>query len=254
MTTNMRRAVRFLMLGLLVHHVTAPPPLLVELGAQEEEYRKTATKPDKYPNQFSVDNDPSLTRYLNLDQFEVKDEFSDDKLEEGLYLDPYVGGQKDSKHGDFDKTPKKPDRYLDHDLPSQTISDSLLHDTSAIDLDEGVYVADEFEPLPVPTNFSQYDMNGDGYIDLEELMMATQARENAALALHASDIDGDGRLSRLEFNVAPWVIGVDQLGKNNINAAKSDASDGIYGKTHDEHTHRKEMDDDKLQNMYKDAT
>ncbi|XP_069101281.1 uncharacterized protein [Argopecten irradians] len=214
-------------LSVTVQQVTAPPPLFVELRAQKEEdlREKSGTESDTYSDKFTVDIDPSRTRYLNLNQVDLKNEF---KFTEDLYLDPK---QNDIKHNEFDKTDSS--RYTQSD----TASDGVLRENRPIDLDnleqEGLYVVEEFEPLPMPTNFSQYDTNKDGYIDLEELMVATQAQENAALALHASDIDGDGRLSNKEFNDAPWIIGEEN---HNLESA-SDDTDESYDDRYNEHPH-----------------
>ncbi|OWF35022.1 uncharacterized protein LOC110443432 [Mizuhopecten yessoensis] len=264
MATDVQRVVPYLLLCLLVHYVTAPPPLLVELRARKEEAfkEKSTTRPDIYSNQFSVETESSVKRYSNLDQFDVKDElkFSDDFLEDSLYLDPKQDGQKDVEHDDFDKTPKETGRYLENELPetgtTRSVSDGLLLEKDPIDLDnleEGVYVVGEFEPLSLPTNFSQYDLDGDGYINLEELKAATQAQENAALALHASDVDGDGLLSRVEFSVAPWVVGDDQIEKDSV--YKTDEMDDTYDDRYNDHPHnREEMGEDERRDMYSDNT
>ncbi|XP_033745924.1 uncharacterized protein LOC117331348 [Pecten maximus] len=245
MATNVPCGTLCLVLGLLVvQQVTAPPPLFVELQAQRQEDLKSITGADRHDHQFSVDTDPSSTRYSNTGQFDV----NDDLLEDDLYLDPKLGAQMDIEHDGLDKTVKETGRYSNPEL-LETQSDGLFRGNGPIDLDsleEGLYVVEEFEPLSVPSNFSQYDIDGDGYIDLEELMVATQAQENAALALQATDLDGDGRLSRKEFAAAPWVIGDDQPEQDSM----TDDIDDTYDDRYNEHYHSREERGDEYRTMY----
>ncbi|XP_046382021.2 coiled-coil domain-containing protein 1-like [Haliotis rufescens] len=61
-----------------------------------------------------------------------------------------------------------------------------------------------FEPIPMPTDFDSYDRNGDGFIDITELIEVTGAFENVAQAFKACDSDGNERIDRTEFRDAPW--------------------------------------------------
>ncbi|XP_074645780.1 uncharacterized protein LOC141902040 [Tubulanus polymorphus] len=77
----------------------------------------------------------------------------------------------------------------------------ILDDTTAeTDLEE----EDEFQPISMPTEFRDYDKNGDGFITLKELIAETGASENVGDAFAASDKNGDAKLDETEFHNAPW--------------------------------------------------
>lgn len=64
-----------------------------------------------------------------------------------------------------------------------------------------------FQPVALPESFDDYDVNGNGWISLAELLYVTGATEGATDAFNAADVDGDGRVDRDEFAVAQWGVG-----------------------------------------------
>lgn len=210
------------LITLTIRNVVAPPPLAVELlslkeGGLTEKIPKQQT--DSVSDEFTIDSDSSVRRYLDQDQFDLGDEFkfSDKTPEENDWY------QEHDKHGNFGKSPQDVDRHTELEnqalveKPKEFHNNGLLLDVNGpMDLDnpeEGVYVVSDYESLSLPTNFSQYDRNGDGYIDLEELKIATQYQENAVLALRVSDIDG--KYSETSLNRPPsgqeFLIGLERV-------------------------------------------
>lgn len=70
------------------------------------------------------------------------------------------------------------------------------------------YVIDGFEPLPYPSDFTFYDVNGDGVITIEEMIYMTGEAENMELAFEATDKNRDGHVTKSEFIENPWGVDV----------------------------------------------
>jgi len=63
-------------------------------------------------------------------------------------------------------------------------------------------------PVPLPSRFHYYDLDGDGVLTLKELAKVTgTSRKDARLPFEAADTDGDKRITPQEFDHAPWLFG-----------------------------------------------
>lgn len=62
----------------------------------------------------------------------------------------------------------------------------------------------KFQPLPFPVDFSFYDVDKDDIITFRELLFRTGKAYNTRQAFDASDLDGDGFVTRTEYERQPW--------------------------------------------------
>jgi len=91
---------------------------------------------------------------------------------------------------------------------NSTIIDSL----SAIDQIDLQHKNDnestKSDPVPLPSRFHYYDLDGNGFLTLKELAKVTgTSRKDARLPFGAADADGNKRITFEEFNNAPWLFG-----------------------------------------------
>lgn len=126
------------------------------------------------------------------------------------------------------------DVFNDNLIPDSDEDDSLkdiIEDTDieipSIELDE----SDEFVPVTLSYRFDKYDINGDDFIDDNELISVTGVTENNDLAMGAADSDGDGMLSRDEFDKGPWDFDDDS---NETSDSESDGMDDLVDDITDE--------------------
>ncbi|XP_067128983.1 aspartic and glutamic acid-rich protein-like [Centruroides vittatus] len=65
----------------------------------------------------------------------------------------------------------------------------------------------DFQPVPLPTDFGSYDLDGNGYIDLKELAEVSEtSHEEAKKPFVDADDDDDDQISPSEFEKAPWSL------------------------------------------------
>lgn len=156
----MRRKLLYYFLTILigiVNFVVAPPPLDVELRAEKLQENSQDLQKSEIGNVELVNKDTELNE-------QIKKKFDLLKLD-----------LKDERPGFVN---------IIEDLKELKV----LLAKKNVDNRE---VVEEFTRLELPTDFNEYDVNGDGFIDLEELIDATGARENAKSAFDDSDIDGN---------------------------------------------------------------
>ncbi|XP_077985290.1 uncharacterized protein LOC144439929 [Glandiceps talaboti] len=65
----------------------------------------------------------------------------------------------------------------------------------------------EFQPVELPTAFTLYDLDKNGFVNLDELAEATETKEeDAQNPFYNADLNGDGQLDEGEFQQAPWAF------------------------------------------------
>ncbi|XP_077866492.1 uncharacterized protein LOC100371314 [Saccoglossus kowalevskii] len=64
-----------------------------------------------------------------------------------------------------------------------------------------------FEAINLPTTFETYDIDSNGHVNLTELALATETKEeDAQKPFDDADLNGDGVLDEDEFKKAPWAF------------------------------------------------
>ncbi|XP_063439347.1 germ cell nuclear acidic protein-like [Mytilus trossulus] len=108
------------------------------------------------------------------------------------------------------------------DSIEDVIEDSNTEDPIEIKSDE----SSEFVPVSIPNKFDKYDSNDDDFIDEGELLAILGVTENENVAFKAADDDGDGMLSRDEFENGPWDLdsGDVDLSDDNVSDDKLEES------------------------------
>ena len=86
------------------------------------------------------------------------------------------------------------DVFDDNLIPDSEEDDSLkdiIEDTD-IEIPKSIETeeSDEFVPVSLSNRFDKYDINGDDFIDENELISVTGVTENIDLAMRAADSDG----------------------------------------------------------------
>lgn len=61
-------------------------------------------------------------------------------------------------------------------------------------------VIEDFQPITMPTDFCEYDVDGNGFIDRSELLQVTGAVENMDIAFNESDTNGKLWVPSLNWN------------------------------------------------------
>ncbi|CAC5413487.1 unnamed protein product [Mytilus coruscus] len=102
------------------------------------------------------------------------------------------------------------------DSIEDVIEDSNTEDPIELKSDE----SSEFVPVSIPSKFDKYDSNEDDFIDEGELIAIIGVTENENVAFKAADNDGDGMLSRDEFENGPWDLDI-----GDVDSSDNDNSD-----------------------------
>ncbi|XP_014676171.1 PREDICTED: uncharacterized protein LOC106816128 [Priapulus caudatus] len=63
----------------------------------------------------------------------------------------------------------------------------------------------KFRPISLPTDFNSYDLDGDGFLEIQELAKVSETSvEQCSKPFEAADVNIDGLISKEEFIRAPW--------------------------------------------------